>query len=78
MAVNTLITTIPATLNKLDVIQFQALRFVAGAIKSTPLASMQALTTNNPLKNQIQKMALILYKKIDMPTLQQLVVPIKI
>jgi len=51
MAVNTLITTIPATLNKLDVIQFQALRFVAGAIKSTPLASMQALTTNNPLKN---------------------------
>ena len=48
---NTLITTTPATLNKLDVIQIQALRLVTGAIKSTPLASMQALTMNNPLKN---------------------------
>jgi hypothetical protein len=48
---NTLITTTPATVNKLDVIQIQVLRLITRAIKSTPLASMQGLTMNNPLKN---------------------------
>jgi hypothetical protein len=35
-----LITATPAILNKLEVIQNQALRLITGAMKSTPLASM--------------------------------------
>jgi hypothetical protein len=59
-----LITTTPAILNKLEVIQNQALRLITGALKSTQLASMQVLIRNNPLKIEIEKMALILYEKL--------------
>jgi hypothetical protein len=58
-----LIFATPAILNKPEVIQNQALRLKAGAVKSTPLASMQVLTRNNPLKIEREKMALILYEK---------------
>jgi hypothetical protein len=59
-----LITATPANLNKLEVIQNQALRLITGAVKSTPLASMQVLTRNNPLKIEREKMTLILYQKL--------------
>jgi hypothetical protein len=59
-----LISATPAILNKLEVIQNQALRLITGAMKSTPLASMQVLTRNNPLKIEREKMALILYEKL--------------
>jgi hypothetical protein len=59
-----LITATPAILNKLEVIQNQALRLITGAVKPTPLASMQVLTRNNPLKIEREKMALILYEKL--------------
>jgi hypothetical protein len=59
-----LITATPAILNKLEVIQNQALRLITGAVKSTPLASMQVLTRNNPLKIEREKMTLILYEKL--------------
>jgi hypothetical protein len=59
-----LITATPAILNKLEVIiQNQALRLI-GAVKSTPLASMQVLARNNPLKIERENMALILYEKL--------------
>jgi hypothetical protein len=35
----------------------QALRVITGAVKSTPPASMQALTMNKPLKIEREKMA---------------------
>jgi hypothetical protein len=54
-----LITATPNILHILKVIQNQALR-LTGAVKSTRLASTQALTTN-PLKFERDKMALILY-----------------
>jgi hypothetical protein len=59
-----LITATPAILNKLEVIQNQALRWITGAVKSTPLASVQVLTRNNPTKIEREKMALILYEKV--------------
>jgi hypothetical protein len=58
----TLITATPTILNKLEVIQNQALRLITGAVKSTPLASIQALKLNNTLKFEKEKMALIFYK----------------
>jgi hypothetical protein len=59
-----LITATPAILNKLAVIQNQALRLITGSVKSTSLASMQVLTRNNPLKIEREKIALILYEKL--------------
>jgi hypothetical protein len=59
-----LITATPAMLNKLEVVQNQALRLITGAVKSTSLASMQVLTRNNPLKIEREKMALILYEEL--------------
>jgi hypothetical protein len=49
------ITATPAILNKLEVIQNQAMRLITGAVKSAPLASMQVLTRNNPLKIEREK-----------------------
>jgi hypothetical protein len=46
------IITIPATFNKLEVIQNQVLRLIAGAVTSTPLTTMQVLTTNKRLKTE--------------------------
>jgi hypothetical protein len=46
-----LVTATPAILNKLEVMQNQALQLLTGAVESTPLASMQVLTMNDPLKN---------------------------
>jgi hypothetical protein len=57
-----LITATPAILNKLEVIQNQALRLITGAVRSTPLASMQVLTRNNSLKIEREKMALFCMK----------------
>jgi hypothetical protein len=45
-----LIIATPTILNKLKVIQNQALRLITGPLKSTPLASIQVLTINNLLK----------------------------
>jgi hypothetical protein len=59
-----LITATPAILNKLEVIQNQTLRLITGAVKSIPLAFMQVLTRNNPLKIEREKVALILYGKL--------------
>jgi hypothetical protein len=59
-----LINATLAILNKLEVIQNQALRLITGAVKSTPLAFMQVLTRNNTLKIEREKMALILYEKL--------------
>jgi hypothetical protein len=59
-----LIIATPAILNKLEVIRNRALRLITGAVKSTPLAAMQVLTWNNPLKTERQKIALILYEKL--------------
>jgi hypothetical protein len=50
-----LITATPTTLNKLEVIQNQPLRFITGAVKSTPLPSFQVLTMNRPLKIERKK-----------------------
>jgi hypothetical protein len=65
-----LITATPVILNKLEVIQNQALKLVTETVESTPLASMQVLTKNNPLKIEREKMALILYEKLTCFTLQ--------
>jgi hypothetical protein len=54
----------PAILNKLQVMQIQSLRLMTGAVKSTPLASMQILTMNNPSKIEGEKKALILHEKL--------------
>jgi hypothetical protein len=59
-----LITATPAILNKLEVIQNQALKLITEPVKSTPLASMHVLTRNNPLKIEREKMALILCEKL--------------
>jgi ribonuclease HI len=59
-----LLNATPGNLNKLEVIQNQALRLITGAVKSTPLASMQVLTRKNPLKFERVKIALILYEKL--------------
>jgi len=57
------IITIPATFNKLEVIQNQVLRLIAGAVTSTPLTTMQVLTINKCSKTQ-KKITLILHKKL--------------
>jgi hypothetical protein len=49
------ITATSAILDKLEMIQNQALRLITGALKSTPLASMQVLTRKNPLKTEREK-----------------------
>jgi ribonuclease HI len=59
-----LITATPATLDKLEVMQNQALRLITGAVKSTPPTPMQVLTMNNPLEREREKMALLLYEKL--------------
>jgi hypothetical protein len=50
-----LITATLAIVNKLEVIQNQVLRLITGAVEPTPLASMQVLTRNNPLKIERKK-----------------------
>jgi hypothetical protein len=52
-----LTTATPAILNKLEVMQNQALRSMTGAVKSTALASKQVVTMNNPLQIKKAKMA---------------------
>jgi hypothetical protein len=37
---------------------------MTGTVKSTPLAALQALTMNNPLKTQKMKTALILLERL--------------
>jgi hypothetical protein len=43
-----LVTATPAILNKLEVIQNEALQLITKPGKSTPQASLQVLTVNNP------------------------------
>jgi hypothetical protein len=50
-----LITATPDVLNKLEVMQNQALRLIIGVVRSTPLASVQVLTLKNPLKTEREK-----------------------
>jgi hypothetical protein len=50
-----LITATLTILNKLEVIQNQALRLTIGAVRSSPLAHIQVLTVNNPLKFERKK-----------------------
>jgi hypothetical protein len=42
-------------LKKLEVIQNQAVRLITGAVKLTPLASVQGLTMNTSLKLEREK-----------------------
>jgi hypothetical protein len=62
-----LISTAPAASNKLEVIQNQPLRLETGAVKSTPLASMQVFNMNNPSKTDT-KNDINTRGKSDLPT----------
>jgi hypothetical protein len=59
-----LVTAGPTILNKLEMIKNQAVRLITGAVISTTLTSMQALTVNNLLKFEKEKVALILYGQL--------------
>jgi hypothetical protein len=57
-----LVTATQTVLNKLEVIQNQALRLITAAVKSTLLACVPALTANGPLKFEREEMTFILFE----------------
>ena len=59
-----LVTAPTATLNKLEKVQNTAMRLITGAVKSTPITAMQIITKNNPITQEINKKALLLYDKL--------------
>jgi ribonuclease HI len=62
---NALLTTAPKNaLNALDRVQNQALRIATGAVKSTPIAAMEALTNTQPLELRRNMAAGSLHEKL--------------
>ncbi|KAI5754580.1 hypothetical protein M8J77_009716 [Diaphorina citri] len=59
-----LITANKSNKKKIEKIQNEALRLVTGAVKSTPISAMYALTRNKPLIDTIEQQALSQYEKI--------------
>ncbi|GIY31137.1 uncharacterized protein CEXT_359801 [Caerostris extrusa] len=51
-------------LQKLELLQNQALRLITRAVKSTPINAILLLTNNKPIKTIIKEKALILYEKL--------------
>ena len=59
-----LITANRKIINKLETAQNQAMRIITGAVKTTPITAMQILTKNNPITQDIKKIALTQYEKL--------------
>lgn len=59
-----LVTAAARNINKLEVVQNQALRIITGGVKSTPLVSMRILTGIEPIEISIQRLALLQYEKL--------------
>ena len=59
-----LVTSNESNVNKLEKVQNQAMRLITGAVKSTPVTAMQILTQNDPIKEDIRRLALIQYEKL--------------
>ncbi|GBM65064.1 hypothetical protein AVEN_86717-1 [Araneus ventricosus] len=58
------ITTPQLVINKLEVLQNQALRLIMGEVKFTPIDAMLLLTGNKPFQDIMKEKALILYEKL--------------
>lgn len=59
-----LVTAAATNINKLEIVQNQALRIITGGVKSTPLVSMRILTGMEPIEISIQRLALLQYEKL--------------
>lgn len=59
-----LISASNQALDKLDILQNQAMRLITGAVKSTPIDSMLLLTKNRPIKTIIEEKSILLYEKL--------------
>lgn len=59
-----LITAANANINKLEQIQNQALRLITGAVKSTPIDAMLALTRIPSITTKIEEQALLKHEKM--------------
>ncbi|KAG8178338.1 hypothetical protein JTE90_029292 [Oedothorax gibbosus] len=59
-----LISASSQALDKLDVLQNQAMRLITGAVKSTPIDSMLLLTKNRSIKTIIEEKSIFLYEKL--------------
>ncbi|GBL96947.1 hypothetical protein AVEN_182526-1 [Araneus ventricosus] len=58
-----IITAPQLVINKLEVLQNQALRLITDAVKSTPIDAMLLLTGNKPFQDIMKEKALVLYEK---------------
>lgn len=59
-----LVTINKTTQYKLEKVQNEALRLITGAVKTTPINALYALTQSKPLSTTIEENALIQYEKI--------------
>lgn len=59
-----LVTASDSTIKPLDIIQNQALRIITGAVKTTPILSMQLLTDLTSVKHDIDRDAGVLLQKL--------------
>ncbi|GBM29997.1 hypothetical protein AVEN_165574-1 [Araneus ventricosus] len=59
-----IITAPQLVINKLEVLQNQALRLITGEVKSTPIDAMLLLTRNKLFQYIMKEKALVLYEKL--------------